>query len=69
MSKRQLVPSTVFATVYAALGDKEGAFEWLDKAYNERPGDLTNIKVDPRLAPLRSDPRYQELLLRVGLPK
>jgi serine/threonine-protein kinase len=69
MSKRQFVPSWVFANVYVGLGDKDRAFEWLDKAYEERPGDLTNIKVAPTMKPLRSDPRYQELLLRLGLPK
>jgi eukaryotic-like serine/threonine-protein kinase len=69
MSKRRFVPSYAFAIVYTGLGDKDHAFEWLDKAYDERPGDLPNIKVDPRMKPLRSDPRYQELLLRMGLPQ
>jgi tetratricopeptide (TPR) repeat protein len=69
MAKRRFVPSWAFAIVYVGLGDKDRAFEWLDKAYDERPGDIMNIKVDPRMDPLRSDPRYQELLLRTGLPK
>jgi eukaryotic-like serine/threonine-protein kinase len=67
MSKRRFVPSWAFAIV--GLGDKDGAFEWLDKAYDERPSDIMNIKVEPRMEPLRSDPRYQELLLRMGLPQ
>jgi tetratricopeptide (TPR) repeat protein len=68
-SKRRFVPSWAFAIVYVGLGDKDQAFGWLDKAYDERPGDIMSIKVDPRMEPLRSDPRYQELLLRMGLPK
>jgi tetratricopeptide (TPR) repeat protein len=69
MAKKRFVPSWGFAMVYVGLGDKDHAFEWLDKAYDERPGDIMNIKVDPRMNPIRSDARYQELLLRMGLPK
>lgn len=69
MSKSRFVPSWAFAIVHVGLGDKDRAFQWLDKAYDERPSDLQNIKVDPRMEPLRSDPRYQDLLLRMGLPK
>jgi eukaryotic-like serine/threonine-protein kinase len=69
ISKRRFVPSWAFAIVYVGLGDKDRAFEWLDKAYDERPSDIMNIKVDPRMEPLRSDARYQELLLKMGLPK
>jgi serine/threonine protein kinase/tetratricopeptide (TPR) repeat protein len=69
MSKRRFVPAWAFAIVYAVLGDKDKAFGWLDKAYDERPSDVMNIKVDPRMEPLRSDPRYQDLLLRMGLPR
>jgi hypothetical protein len=55
--------------VYTGMGDKDRAFEWLDKAYDERRADLGWIKAAPRMDPLRSDPRYKELLLRMGLPE
>jgi TolB-like protein/Flp pilus assembly protein TadD len=69
MSKKRFVPSWAFALINVGLGDKDRAFEWLDKAYDERPSDIMGIKVDPRMQPLRSDPRYRELLLRMGLPE
>ncbi len=69
MSKRRFVQSWSFAIIYVGLGDKDQAFAWLDKAYDERPSDIESIKVDPRMQPLRSDPRYRELLLRMGLPQ
>jgi hypothetical protein len=59
----------MFALVCAAMGDKDRAFEWLDKAYDEHRADLGWIKADPRMDPLRSDPRYKEVLLRLGLPE
>ena len=54
--------------VYAGLGEKDSAFEWLEKAVVVRDKGLTFLKVDPCLDPLRSDPRFQDLLRRVGLP-
>jgi tetratricopeptide (TPR) repeat protein len=55
------------ATIYAALGDKDQAIKWLDKGYEERfnPGVLLR----PGFDPLRSDPRFQDLQHRIGLPK
>jgi tetratricopeptide (TPR) repeat protein len=55
------------ATVYAALGDKDQAMVWLTKAYDERfnPGVLLR----PGFDPLRSDPRFQDIVRRVGLPQ
>ena len=55
------------ALVYAGLGDKEQAFAWMERAYAERNKGLTYLKIDPCLAPLRSDPRFGNLLRRVGL--
>jgi hypothetical protein len=55
------------ALIEAGMGNKDKAFAWLDRAYQERAGTLPFVKVDPRLAPLRSDPRFLSLLSRVGL--
>jgi len=55
------------ALIYAGLGEKDLAFEWLDKAYQVRDKGLTYLKIDPCVDPLRSDPRFEDLLRRVGL--
>jgi eukaryotic-like serine/threonine-protein kinase len=55
------------ATVYAGLGEKEEALAWLDKAYEARSDFIVFIKVDPAWDGLRSDPRFQDLLRRIGL--
>jgi TolB-like protein/DNA-binding winged helix-turn-helix (wHTH) protein/Flp pilus assembly protein TadD len=56
------------ATLYAALGDKDTAFNFLERAYREKSLDLSwHLKADLRIDNLRSDPRYQSLLSRVGL--
>ena len=57
------------AAVCAELGDKDKAFEWLEKAYSNRDFELTNVKTNRRFRNLRSDPRYHDLLRRVGLPQ
>jgi TolB-like protein/tetratricopeptide (TPR) repeat protein len=56
------------ALFYAMLGDKDRAFEWLEKDQKERDGWLLLLNVDPRLSPLHSDPRFGDLVRRVGLP-
>jgi hypothetical protein len=56
------------AVLYGALGDKEAAFASLEKAYNEHDLQLQFLKVDPSYDRLRDDPRFQELIRRVGLP-
>jgi len=66
-SDRRRVPPYNIATVYAALGDKDRAFEWLERAYQDRSFYLTGLKVDPDVASLRSDPRFSTLLKKVGL--
>jgi TolB-like protein/Tfp pilus assembly protein PilF len=56
------------AEVYVGLGDRQIAFEWLEKAYAQHDDSLPAIlKVSPRFDPLRSDPRFQDLMHRVGL--
>jgi len=57
------------AIVYPGLGDKDKAFFWLEKAYQGREHDLVFSKVWPMFDSLRSDPRYQDLMRRVGLPQ
>jgi hypothetical protein len=56
------------AMFYAALNDKDRAFEWLEKEREIHSGWLLIMRVDPRLCPLRSDPRFEDLAQRVGLP-
>ncbi|MGH9936876.1 MAG: TPR end-of-group domain-containing protein, partial [Blastocatellia bacterium] len=55
------------AIIYEGLGEKEQAFEWLEKGSEPEAGNLTLLKVDPILDGLRSDPRFKELLNRIGL--
>jgi tetratricopeptide (TPR) repeat protein len=55
------------ALVYAALGEVDLAFTWLAKAEERRAESLSNTKIDPKLDPLRGDPRFAELLKRIGL--
>jgi hypothetical protein len=56
------------ALTYAALGDKDKAFLWLEKAYTEKSSFMTSLKFWSVFDPLRSDPRFADLLGRVGLP-
>jgi tetratricopeptide (TPR) repeat protein len=58
-----------FAIVYAFLGEKDKAFAYLEKAYEERNGFLIFLNVDPRFDNLRSDPRFSDLVRRVDLPQ
>ncbi len=57
------------AVIYAGLGDKDQAFACLDKAYELRDSRIVFIKVDPLFDPLRDDPRFKNLLRRIGLPE
>ena len=64
--QRYVSPYTV-ATIYAGLGEKDQAFKWLEKAFDERDIWLMNMRVDPVLKPIRSDHRFADLLQRIGL--
>ncbi len=66
MERRPDLRAYTRATFHAALGEKDKAFAGLNKAYENRESFLVRLKVDPRLDPLRSDPRFQDLLRRVG---
>jgi TolB-like protein/DNA-binding winged helix-turn-helix (wHTH) protein/Flp pilus assembly protein TadD len=69
LQKRGLVPAGSIAILYGALGELNEAFAWLEKAYEERDPQLTYLKVGRRFEPLRQDPRFRELVRRVGLPE
>jgi serine/threonine protein kinase/tetratricopeptide (TPR) repeat protein len=56
------------AVVYAGLGEKDQAFEWLERAYKAHDKGMCFLKIDPPLDPLRSDPRFQDLLRRMNFP-
>jgi serine/threonine-protein kinase len=66
-SAETYVSSLDIAIIHAALGEIDPAFEWLERAYEERADHLAYLKVNPRLAALHSEPRFQELLRRLGL--
>jgi eukaryotic-like serine/threonine-protein kinase len=65
ISKQEYVPAVYRAPIYAALGEKDKAFEWLEKAYEER--SIGDIQAVPVYDPLRSDPRFADLLRRMNL--
>jgi len=62
------VPSGSVGILHGALGESNEAFAWLEKAYEERDPQLTYIKAGRRFEPLRKDPRFSELVHRLGLP-
>jgi eukaryotic-like serine/threonine-protein kinase len=67
-SKRMYVPALSRTEIYLGLGEKENAFEWLEKAYEERSARLgVSIRGDPIFDPLRSDLRFTDLLRRMNL--
>jgi len=66
-TRQQYVDPEAFALVYAGLGNKDKAFEWLIGAIDDRQGWVTFIKAEPMLDNLRSDPRFGDLLHRMGL--
>jgi TolB-like protein/Tfp pilus assembly protein PilF len=62
------VSACMIAGIHSALGDLDPAFEWLNRAYEQREVGLVSLKVDPMLDGLRADARFAELVGRVGLP-
>ena len=66
---KRYIPPTYFGMLYAGMGDKDQAFIWLEKAFFERADGLTWLGVEPMLDGIRSDPRFHNLLRRIGLPQ
>jgi len=64
---RSYVPAYYFALVHAGLGEREQALRYLERAYEERSTVLAYLRIDPRLAPLRDDPRFLALARRLGV--
>jgi hypothetical protein len=61
------VATPVFvATIYAALGEEDAAFEWIERAFNERTAALTHLKADARFETLHTDARFAAWLERMG---
>jgi eukaryotic-like serine/threonine-protein kinase len=68
-AKRAYVDPAWIAGDYALLGERDQAFNWLEKAYAEKSDIIAYLKVAPRFDSLRADPRYADLLRRMGLPQ
>ena len=65
---KEYVSPAELAILYAGLGDKEGAFQSLERAYAAHDLQMQYLKVEPHYDSLRSDPRFTDLMRRVGLP-
>jgi TolB-like protein/Tfp pilus assembly protein PilF len=68
-SQKKYVSPNDFARYYGLMGDRDQAFAWLEKGYAERSGRMEYLKIENFLEPFRSDPRYIDLLKRMGLPQ
>ncbi len=66
-SKHEFVPAYNFAVIHLALGESDKALSELQKSYEERDWALLVLAVEPRLDPLRSDPRFLDLVRKTGL--
>ena len=65
-AKEHVTPEDI-AMIYSVMGDKDRAFEWLERAYAERSCWLYELNVDPDWEPIRDDPRFHDLVKRIGL--
>ena len=69
LSSHAYVDSYQLATIYAGLGEKDEAFRLLEKGYNDRSGSMPFLAIDPFLSGLHADPRFADLVRRMGLPQ
>jgi TolB-like protein/DNA-binding winged helix-turn-helix (wHTH) protein/Flp pilus assembly protein TadD len=67
VNRKQPFDPSVLAVANLCVGDKERAFAWLEKAYAQHSNAMTTLRVEPVYDPMRSDPRFQEVLRKVGL--
>jgi TolB-like protein/DNA-binding winged helix-turn-helix (wHTH) protein len=67
--KSGYAPPVFTAMACVRIGDKQCAFEWLDKGFEERDDQMINLKVEPVFDSLHADPRFQDLVRRVGIPQ
>jgi Flp pilus assembly protein TadD len=65
--KAGYIPAAAFVNAYLGLGDNEQAFYWLEQAYREKSSMLQWVKTHPYFDPIRSDPRFVDLIHRIGL--
>ena len=68
-SKQNYPPAFAFAWIYTGLGDHQQAFEWLEKTREVRFTRLAYLRPETFWEPLRSDPRFTDLLHRIGFPQ
>ncbi len=68
-SQREYVSPNEMARYYGMMGDRDHTFEWLEKGYAERSSRMEYLKIEEYLEPFHSDPRYIDLLKRMGLPQ
>jgi predicted Zn-dependent protease len=66
-SQQTYVQPSLIALIHVGLGDKNQAFDWLQKAYDDRSAGLLYLKVDPAFDGVRPDPRFLDLIRKVGL--
>jgi hypothetical protein len=67
LSKEKYVVPVDIAIIYTGLGDQNSAFQWLEKAYQERTARIAELS-EAHFDGLRSDPRFPDLMKRIGLP-
>ena len=67
-STQGFAPALFVALVYAGLEEKDEAFVWLEQACEQRFNRLAYLKVDALWDPIRTDPRFGDLLRRIGIP-
>jgi len=69
LSRQRYVEPFLMAMLIAPTGNREKAFDWLERAYQARSPNMPWLKVHPNLENLRTDPRFQDLVRRVGFPQ